>query len=237
VHSSNKSSRRHGSNRVSGSLKGVVGVAPLNGGPGSIPSFIEMRPVVYEYQICLKCHSTYAGIPFSGATDMGIVFNPANPSYHPVEGRARDRGVKGSTFTNGWTADSTMYCSDCHSGSGAAHDSNYPSLLAAAFGESAAHGHENDLCYECHKKGVYAGDRPGSRFTGKGGHQGHAGRRIACDQCHEVHGSCFTEHLIKITPLSEGSGTVAFSHDRNGGVCVSSCHKHPDEKRTYHHAY
>ena len=81
--------------------------------------------------MCLKCHSAaaYASTPPDASpnptagtsywpiakyTDQALEFNPNNPSYHAVWGGSK-ASVYGTYVTSaGWSATSSMYCSDCH---------------------------------------------------------------------------------------------------------------------------
>ncbi len=233
VHNSRESARRLGSNRTAGPLRGISGLAPINGGPGTLPKFIPVEPAVYEYQVCMKCHA--------GA--LAALFNPENPSYHPVEAPVRESVLANAALVGPWRAATTMYCSDCHRSNsgvpaGGPHASEFASLLAAPFGEVAAPGRENDLCWLCHERKVYERDAKGSRFRGPGGHGAHVGDlSIACYQCHDVHGNSFTKHLVWTVTGLETSGTTAFTHDSEGGGCLANCHRDERELIRYEHAY
>ncbi len=244
VHKARGQKREAFTNLVSGSIMGVGGVEILNTGPGAIPGYIEVNPAAREYQICLKCHSSYIQ-PYSvGTADLAIDFNPANPSYHPVMAQGRNRGLKSSSFVNGWSQKATMYCSDCHSGAvdsdnaPGPHGSKYRSLLAAQYGQDQGPERQNELCYLCHNQKVYEQGKGGSRFGRRGGHSDHVlEEQLGCRDCHITHGSSFTEHLIKITNSQETSGTIAFTHDTTGGSCVSTCHARPVDDYKYKHSY
>ncbi|MCL4079471.1 cytochrome c3 family protein [Coriobacteriia bacterium Es71-Z0120] len=101
----------------------------------------------YEAYLCLKCHSSYSGQPFTAtrsnnaiytSTDQALEFNPSNFSYHNVLGQSTgmqssftfvDSG--GTTrnvtwavptvsfFVSGssWTVNSMMTCTECHTNS------------------------------------------------------------------------------------------------------------------------
>lgn len=245
VHETRKEKRQQPfSNKVSGALKGAPGVEPLNGAPGLPPSYTEVYAAGREYQICFKCHSSYVKMPPFGLIDYAIKFNPANPSYHPVEATGRNRGIKPAAFVNGWDQKSTMYCSDCHANPkepGVArgpHGSKFKPMVAGEYGPLAPAGRRDELCYLCHNRQTYAEDEEGSRWQGKGGHADHITKnKVECFKCHETHGSAFTDHLIKIMPPLETSGTVGFSHVSTGGSCTSSCHERPTDSYRYEHAY
>ncbi len=233
VHVSGRSGRWTGTNEVAGPLKGVFGKTPVNGGAGTVPRLIPAEPAAYEYEICLKCH----------ASSLATLFNPANPSYHPVEAPIRDSGLRDAALVGPWQTGATMYCSDCHRSdpetpTSGPHTSKCASLLAASFGKAAPRGREGDLCAICHESQVYVAGAEGSRFRGPGGHGDHVqGSSIACYQCHDVHGNSFTKHLIRIVAGADSSGTTAFTHDPAGGGCLSDCHREEQELYRYEHAY
>lgn len=233
VHEANSTPRQEFSNLASGSIMGVGGIEPRNAGPGTIPDYLEVNPVTREYQICLKCHSSY--LPLTGLTDLAVQFNPANLSFHPVMARGRNRGLKSSSFANGWSQKATMYCSDCHRSSSDSGDVRGPH---GSKNESLVSASGNDLCYQCHSRKVYESGKSGSRFDSGGGHRPHVrGNSLDCADCHITHGSSFTDHLVKIVNSFDESGTVIYSHDTTGGSCVSSCHKRPNENYQYEHEY
>jgi predicted CXXCH cytochrome family protein len=242
VHESDGSPRRAFSNRVSGILKGVRGVEPINAGPGTLPGFVEVASADREYQICLKCHSSYSPT-LTLRSDLALLFNPQNLSHHPVQAPGRNKGLKAEAFAGGWSEKATMYCSDCHASRGprgtakAAHGSTEPDMTAADYGPSAPVAKRNDLCYRCHNRQAYDAGKAGSRFAGRGGHADHVAKEgLGCWNCHETHGSSFTEHLIKIEPIGD-SGTTGYTHDESGGSCTTACHEQPDEPYQYSHEY
>jgi len=126
--------------------------------------------VTKEYEICLKCHSSFAWgatPPASppGLTDQAKEFNPANASFHPVAG-ATGRNV--GTHVGTWNLNKgtqTMYCSDCHNNSAASpqgsHGSGNNFILAKAFDDTSAAGGKGtyqlgtDLCFSCHDPATY----------------------------------------------------------------------------------
>lgn len=107
---------------------------------GYTPTRADGETADYEAYMCFKCHSAYSGQPFSvtttsGAytsTDLAKEFNPSNFSEHNVLGQsiAMDTSfiVGGTTYSwakpadsaflkTGWTSNSAMTCTDCHTGS------------------------------------------------------------------------------------------------------------------------
>lgn len=142
-------------------LRGAVGIKPLYGPAFSgesgqswetmnrADSFVSERMTGesgdFEAYVCLKCHSSYSGQPFTLtaaqgngrsyiSTDLALEFNPSNQSEHNVFGQ--QIGMEGSFTVNGqtysmplppdsaflrtgWTSNSKVTCTDCHSNTAA----------------------------------------------------------------------------------------------------------------------
>lgn len=119
--------------------------------------------VTKEYQVCLRCHSTYAwNTPPGSYTDQGLEFSTGNASFHPVvTAKASTSGLIGP-----WTSGMTMYCSDCH-GSNTPGDPGGPHGSTATPGSILISNYQNyyvakgvfvpttDLCFTCHSEAVY----------------------------------------------------------------------------------
>ncbi|MEO6143869.1 MAG: cytochrome c3 family protein, partial [Dermatophilaceae bacterium] len=126
---------------ASGRLAGVSGVSVENGAAGTAPKYtllsgldtnvVTANLVTREYQLCFKCHSgsttllpPIVGKPSKDALDKGVEFNPANPSFHPVEAKGtNDTGkmtdsLAGSSPYKLWNFNvgSTIRCLNCHAG-------------------------------------------------------------------------------------------------------------------------
>jgi predicted CXXCH cytochrome family protein len=128
------SSISSGSNLVanSGPLTGVSGLALGSSANWTArTSFTTKESATYEYEICYKCHSSYAirnsvtpvsswiGPSGTTITDQAWEFNPANRSSHPVEASlgSRSSTLASVQLNSTWSANrgnQTMYCSDCH---------------------------------------------------------------------------------------------------------------------------
>ena len=127
---------------LSGRLTGVSGVAVTNGAAGSAPTYTfldgKSTAVQFEYQLCFKCHSGYTTLmsnsgvrPSWQMLDAGVEFNPANASFHPVEGPGTNTTQKmkdslaGSWTGKLWTfsvdgtggVPNTVRCTNCHASS------------------------------------------------------------------------------------------------------------------------
>ncbi len=79
-------------------------------------------PASEEWQICLKCHSSYntnqagwVGTNYGGA-DLAIQLNPTFKSGHAIIGNSRVPADSPSNFAAGtpWNKNSIMTCTDCH---------------------------------------------------------------------------------------------------------------------------
>jgi predicted CXXCH cytochrome family protein len=116
-----------------GQLSGVSGVSVVNGAAGAAPTYNFLdgatSPVTLEYQLCLKCHSSFTtllpqipGKPSTDALDGGAEFNPANASFHPVEAAGTNQSAKMADSLAGtspyklwtFTPASTIRCVNCH---------------------------------------------------------------------------------------------------------------------------
>lgn len=185
MHAAKTGTHAQGTNAASGALAGVPGVQPTGGTwPDTAgatwvekrdpTSWEKVNSISYEWQLCLKCHSSYttqpklyswganadAGIEANQQTNMALEFNPNNPGYHAVIGASK---TTTGTFVNGWTNTDQMYCSDCHRSETSTdpagpHGSNNQYVLLAPWSTSTgASGTDSDLCFSCHDRDVYGG--------------------------------------------------------------------------------
>ncbi len=112
---------------ASGALKNVSGVGVTNSGAGTTPTFAWKNPITYEYELCLKCHSAYTTLLSYAKEsykklDKGAEFNPANPSYHPIEAAGKNTTAKMANNLAGtspyklwnFTTSSVVRCVHCH---------------------------------------------------------------------------------------------------------------------------
>jgi len=201
-HTAGSTPRTPGSGNVIGnstSLYGAGGVSVSWTGSWSVPGAAGFTPFeslglttssgmpvnYYEYQVCMKCHSSFAwglGTPpnspslSAAMTDQAKEFNPGNTSVnnasmHPVAG-ATNNTLWGSLVAP-WAVNrglQTMYCSDCHISDGGSaqgphgsSSSNRPILpmtynntyAAKGVYQSSGLGASDDLCFRCHSETVY----------------------------------------------------------------------------------
>jgi len=207
-------------NTASAVLRKVGGVDVTNwtdiGKPASLPgenlmttvNYTEIKPedgdeITKEYQLCLKCHSSYAytdaQLAGFGWSDQAKDFNHWNVSFHPVTGRLNqqwnntfirtnpgDAMVAGSGWDELSNVNKRMYCSDCHSdpldtsrvtpGPKGPHGSNATYLLRGV----GSGGTVNDLCLLCHNFNP-TGSQAGKAHTGSPKHITFA---LGCLGCH-----------------------------------------------------
>jgi len=244
----------------SGKVAGVWGVDTNN----SLRLPDGMPASVNEYEICYKCHGDSSNKPQeSGAPDppypnrvalqfnMRLMFDPANPSYHPIEAPGRNPAVP--SLIAPWTTSSIMYCTDCHDndqgprapapGTGPAgpHGSSFKHLLAGRYDMDNSSTIESPsayaLCYKCHNRSVVLSSQS---FRG---HDQHVrDLRASCSLCHDPHGISSAQgnttnngFLINfdrrfISPSS--SGLLRFD-TANGGRCYLTCHGRNHNPESY----
>lgn len=227
---------------ASATTLGVSRIEVLNGPAGTPPAYRflpasdTLTTPVAEYQLCFKCHSSWTTLP-SGRTDLALVLNPNNPSYHPIEAEGRNPGIDAAAFTAGWKATSLTRCGDCHGGDfgnvRGPHGSIWAGLLKRSSVASPAPRMmtSDELCFSCHAYDVYANPsapevlRGASRFNGpraEAGHAEHVGEeQIPCYACHVTHGSTTQPHLIAI---GRSPGIRVYTSTPTGGTCTASCH-------------
>jgi predicted CXXCH cytochrome family protein len=135
----------------SGRLAGVSGVSVVNGATGTSPTYtflsgvdtnvVPANLVTREYQLCFKCHSGFTTLtsntgltPSKYALDKGVEFNPANPSFHPVEAAGKNTTTKMADSLAGtspyklwnFAVGSTIRCLNCHTSSSASGSAPLP---------------------------------------------------------------------------------------------------------------
>ena len=126
---------------ISGRLEQVAGVEPIYDGPGNPVGYNWISFAQFEYQVCLKCHSSYTVLPeyipdgwngnqiipdglskltnlepeqIPDSRDLAREFNPSHASFHPVVAAGNNPLIPPESFLEGWSSASFTYCSDCH---------------------------------------------------------------------------------------------------------------------------
>ena len=179
----------------SGVLKGVWGVDPSwsavptgmtnNNNTLSTVTYTVVNPATKEYQICLKCHSSY----LSGThRDIAAEINPAYPSWHGiVAGGTTNTYCNTTTMLSPWGTNKIVWCSDCHSSNASTtngpHGSNADNLLVATAVSSSSVG--TPLCLVCHNTTHYwTGSGNGSRLTDHPNNEPDHKKPKGCFSCH-----------------------------------------------------
>jgi hypothetical protein len=192
-------------NRVGPVLAGVqalsVTLPATNWTTPTASAYSWVETATYEYQICLKCHtsganaalSSWGGTGANAWTDVALEFNPANASFHPVMAPLGDtKKLTASWMDAEWQAvgTQTMTCSDCHGDmktTAAAlgpHGSSLPHILkgrwplnSSGVAYTISNADSELLCEQCHAG--LANQR--AHVNGGGSHSG-----AACYRCHIV---------------------------------------------------
>ena len=247
----------------SGKLAGVWGID--SNGARVLPSGVPAS--VNEYEICYKCHADSANQPQAGGApyppypnrvasqfNKRLQFDPANPSFHPIEAAGRNTTTMPSLLAP-WTVTSIVTCTDCHSndtgpkaptpgvGPSGPHGSNIKHILVARYDMDNSNTPESAaayaLCYKCHNRTSILGNQSFGR------HQLHiVTNQVSCAICHDSHGISSTQgnatnnaHLVNfdkrfVTPSSGG----ILRYDSLGtrtGRCYLTCHGHDHNPSTY----
>jgi predicted CXXCH cytochrome family protein len=151
-------------------------------------NYTRVSPITAEYQLCFKCHSSYAydttpPLSHSGGlteTDQAKEFNVNNASYHWVETDQTaasgttprtNTGDRYMSFTpgSGMDKDTPMGCSNCHASETETeprgpHGSNNAYLLRGTWSDTTT-GTSYGLCLQCHDPNVY--DAGGTNEAGR----------------------------------------------------------------------
>ncbi len=127
-----------GTSVAGGALYGAIGVKPTwtGAGLGASVSYEKITlagaSTDYEAYLCFKCHTGYTTLPTGNGSggyptkDRAYEFNPNNASGHNVLGKVWPKtsfvvggttysfGFPANVFQTGWSSNSMMTCSDCH---------------------------------------------------------------------------------------------------------------------------
>jgi len=225
-------------------IQGVSRVSVSNGAAGSQPVFTfrsadDPAPLL-EYETCFKCHSSWITTIRAGSPDLGLLMNPNNPSYHPVEAPGKGTIPPGA-FTTGWSSTDQMFCGDCHGSDDGVTAGPHGSLHAGLFASPGFRQmNPDELCFTCHDFETYA-DKDASDIVlansrwnpprGKKGHVIHFEKDVSCFSCHETHGSTANPYLLV---FGRNPGIVSWA-DLGGGMrtCAPTCHNSKDYEVNY----
>lgn len=219
---------------ASNRLLGTSRVRVSNGAAGSKPAYTFLGPgdtaPANEYELCFKCHSSWTAQPAT-QSDLGVLLNANNASFHPVEAQGKNRNVAAGAFVPGWTWDRLTYCSDCHASDDSSvrgpHGSSNRYILRRPYAASSQPAPPSalDLCFYCHTFDTYAnpGGAPSAQaYSRFGTHTLHAGQnQVPCYACHASHGS---PALPALAATGRLPGLTSFVQTSAGGTCTSTCH-------------
>jgi predicted CXXCH cytochrome family protein len=224
------------------SLAGVSRVKVSNGAPGTSPVYRFAGPedtsFATEYEVCFKCHSSWATLP-AGQPDLALLFNTNNPSFHPVEAAGRNHRIDPGSFVNGWSAGRLVYCFDCHGSddptTAGPHGSANRHLLKGSYTTASTPSRmtPTDACFACHSWDTYANPAASASALAASrwnpakepsGHAFHVGiKGYSCWACHESHGSTLNPGLIA-TSGRRLPGMTSYRQTPTGGQCAATCH-------------
>ncbi|MBI5839778.1 MAG: S8 family serine peptidase [Chloroflexi bacterium] len=253
------------------------GVNPTWTGPGAPSAFVWMDQAQREFQVCFKCHSTFTTLPtyqpdgWNGAViaanglrkltsvnasqildsrDLAQEFNPNHASFHPVIAQGRNTVIPAGGFVPSWSANSMVYCSDCHTNASqptngyGPHGSPRLHILFGANEYSTVDSNrvnllgDGEICFRCHKKTTYAPtsnmESVNTRFHNgtMNLHELHSGgpngESAPCYVCHDSHGS-EQQRLINfdtatVTINAGYTSQSAWVWNGTTGTCFIACH-------------
>jgi predicted CXXCH cytochrome family protein len=228
--------------RVSGANAGVTGVSA-----GGMP----VTNSQYLYEICFKCHAdnnVLRAYPISRQIDQlntRLEFDPANPSFHPVESPGNNYDVP--SLLQPLTKDSIISCIDCHNTDNpkttkGPHGSSYKYILARnyiTFDYTQETSNSYALCYKCHSRGSILGNQSFAK------HRSHiVDQKAPCAACHDPHGiSNMQGNTVNNSHLINFDISIVFPNDtgslyfqdlgRFTGQCFLKCHGKAHEPEMY----
>jgi predicted CXXCH cytochrome family protein len=242
-------------------VNSTAAVPPAVGGTefgvsGVSASGLAVAEATFQYEICFKCHADVnvtSFLPISRQhpqINTRLMFDLANPSYHPVKGIGNNPNVP--SLMPPYSETSTIYCTDCHNndastasggpGPDGPHGSIYPSLLERNYttlDNTIESPFEYALCYKCHDRDNILSDYSfGSHFK-------HISElNTPCSACHDPHGVSATQgnpfnnsHLINfdLNIVSPNSKGMLMFQDlgTSRGQCFLSCHGDDHTPREY----
>jgi predicted CXXCH cytochrome family protein len=217
-----------------GATGGQTGVAGINSAGTAVSQ------VIYEYELCFRCHADTAVGP-SLITRKYVSINTrlefgdmgGTNSFHPVILVGRNTGV--TSLKSPWTITSKMGCADCHNnnagpnnagvGPNGPHGSTIRPILERAYSmtDSAANATNSALCLKCHN----------FVNTGWSAHATHRGM-TSCGTCHDPHGSP-SKRLINFNTVVVTGARTFTSTSAGHGYCALTCHGEPHSSTR--HAY
>jgi len=209
---------------ISGVLKGVWGVNPSWGTVptnstnndnsfATVTGYTVVDPITKEYQLCLKCHSSY----LTGShRNIAEEINPGYSSYHGiVSGGTTNTFCNSTTMVSPWggASNKVVWCSDCHGSDDSGtppkgpHGSNADNILVATAVSDATNG--TPLCDVCHESTIYwdGGSSASSRFS----------QHPSTKGAHQLPKGCFGCHMYDFSDYTQtgGNSRRIFVHGMN----------------------
>jgi hypothetical protein len=269
-------------------MTGTSGADPVWSAVGAPAGYVWLPDAGREYQVCFKCHSSFTTLPtylpdgwdgtvyvadglrkltsanplqIPDSRDMAQEFNPYQASYHPVAAQGQNLDIASGAFVPGWSADSLVYCSDCHRNPNPGAEGNGPHgspllhLLAGAVDYQTAAPDAplyagGELCFDCHDEQDYTGNGGDSNFhRGNRNLHGQHTNNATCYLCHDSHGS-EQLHLLNLdVSILDGTDTYLLpgydglptnsqtvwqiSPDGSEKTCWIVCHSHDHSRSSY----
>ena len=224
----------------------------LNLVAGKNQSTAIVDPLLYEYELCFKCHGNSSNsIPtvtrWINENNTIREFSTSNPSYHPVLaiGRNPDMPSLPSIHEPSMTATSMITCVDCHdsnetsaiggTGPRGPHGSIYRPILRQRY-DTMDNMPESEasyaLCYRCHDRTKLLDDQG---IYNASGHKRHVvDQRAPCSVCHDPHGVANDgngdhTHLINfdqvvVQPYGTNLTPIFTDLGSRSGSCALVCH-------------
>ena len=248
-----QANKRNDAPAVQQEMYGSGGVEPAYSATGAPGSFTWLPTAEREYQVCFKCHSSFTTLPtyspfglfkiysatasqVRDSRDLAQEFNPYQASFHPVLALGRNREISPDSFVAGWSIDTMVTCTDCHTNGSGPHGSANLHILDTTTGGL--------VCYKCHQEGTYrtgTNPRTTTHFV-KGTRNLHSyhvtTRGVTCYTCHDTHGSenarLINFDTAQVSMLTGYDSQTAWKLNVNGTrTCYISCHDPADPNFTY----
>jgi predicted CXXCH cytochrome family protein len=192
--------------------------------------------ITSEYELCFKCHSYSANLP-ANQTNKAEIFNPSNPSFHPVIAPGTNTDIP--SLVPPLTTSSLIKCTDCHnnddhSGPKGPHGSNYRYILSKNYTtiDSSEGPFQYELCYNCHRRSSILSNES---FQLHNLHISNVG--TSCRTCHNPHGSIQYTHLIdfnRASVMPSNSMQLGYTDLGNrAGQCSLNCHGKDHDPAVY----
>ncbi len=136
--------------------------------PWQPPSYGEIREAQAEYEVCLKCHGSQAGMEFSNPQqkDIDVYFNPNNQASHGCIARNKVnnpyvRAGLHESLRQAWDDRTPINCTDCHGNDADTPRGPHGSEVGWLLRQSKYYTLNSQgercyyICFDCHDPAVY----------------------------------------------------------------------------------